>query len=127
MALEGNATASGMYSRASITYRSVVCVGSCRLECCTSSLPHGFVCHSVLLIFCVCAGWTALHEACNRGFVSVARELISAGAAVNAKGLDNETPLHDACVNNHYKVPLFVSNCQFCIKCIFALHNTSCV
>ena len=53
---------------------------------------------------CVCAGWTVLHEACNRGFVSVAQELITAGAAVNAKGLDNETPLHDACVNNHFKV-----------------------
>ncbi|XP_018014578.1 ankyrin repeat domain-containing protein 11, partial [Hyalella azteca] len=49
-------------------------------------------------------GWTALHEACNRGFVSVAVELINAGASVNAKGLDNETPLHDACVNNHLKL-----------------------
>ncbi|KAF2355808.1 Ankyrin repeat [Trinorchestia longiramus] len=49
-------------------------------------------------------GWTALHEACNRGFVSVAVELINAGASVNAKGLDNETPLHDACVNNHFKL-----------------------
>ena len=30
--------------------------------------------------------------------------MIEAGADVNAKGLDNDTPLHDACINNHFKV-----------------------
>lgn len=27
-----------------------------------------------------------------------------AGANVNAKGLDNESPLHDAAINGHYKL-----------------------
>ena len=49
-------------------------------------------------------GWTALHEACNRGYYLVAKHLIKAGADVSAKGLENDTPLHDACVNNHFKV-----------------------
>lgn len=55
------------------------------------------------------SGWTALHEACNRGFLIIAALLIKGGADVNAKGLDNDTPLHDACVNNHYQVrPHFI-------------------
>lgn len=53
--------------------------------------------------FCI-LGWSPLHEACNRGFYHVSKLLIDAGADVNAKGLDNDTPLHDACVNNHFKV-----------------------
>lgn len=51
-------------------------------------------------------GWSALHEACNRGFYGVSKLLIEAGADVDAKGLDNDTPLHDACVNNHFKASL---------------------
>lgn len=57
--------------------------------------------------FCI-AGWSPLHEACNRGFYHVSKLLIEAGADVNAKGLDNDTPLHDACVNNHFKVRLIL-------------------
>lgn len=34
----------------------------------------------------------------------MAFRLIQAGASVNAKGLDNQTPLHDAAVNGHVKV-----------------------
>ncbi|XP_025776645.1 ankyrin repeat domain-containing protein 11 [Puma concolor] len=48
--------------------------------------------------------WTALHEACNRGYYDVAKQLLAAGAEVNTKGLDDDTPLHDAANNGHYKV-----------------------
>ena len=50
---------------------------------------------------CVWSGWTPLHEACNLGYIDVARQLINAGANVNIRGLDNDTPLHDASVNGH--------------------------
>lgn len=49
-------------------------------------------------------GWTALHEACNRGYYDVAKQLLAAGAEVNTKGLDDDTPLHDASNNGHLKV-----------------------
>lgn len=50
------------------------------------------------------SGWTALHEACNRGYYEVAKQLLAAGAEVNTKGLDDDTPLHDASNNGHFKV-----------------------
>lgn len=50
------------------------------------------------------SGWTALHEACNRGYYDVAKQLLAAGAEVNTKGLDDDTPLHDASNNGHFKV-----------------------
>jgi len=49
-------------------------------------------------------GWTALHETCNHGFVAAAQLLLSEGANVNAQGLDNDTPLHDAAMNGHPEV-----------------------
>lgn len=52
----------------------------------------------------LCLGWTALHEACNRGYYEVAKQLLAAGAEVNTKGLDDDTPLHDASNNGHFKV-----------------------
>lgn len=55
---------------------------------------------------CLLPGWTALHEACNRGYYDVAKQLLAAGAEVNTKGLDDDTPLHDAANNGHYKVGL---------------------
>lgn len=39
-------------------------------------------------------GWTPLHEACNHGHYNVAMILVKAGANVNARGLDDDTPLH---------------------------------
>lgn len=39
-------------------------------------------------------GWTPLHEACNHGHYNVAFTLVKAGANVNARGLDDDTPLH---------------------------------
>lgn len=53
---------------------------------------------------CSYLGWTALHEACNRGYYDVAKQLLAAGAEVNTKGLDDDTPLHDASNNGHLKV-----------------------
>lgn len=52
----------------------------------------------------VCAGWSPLHEACNHGWLEVAELLLRAGADVNARGLDDDTPLHDAAINGHSKV-----------------------
>jgi hypothetical protein len=49
-------------------------------------------------------GWTPLHEACNHGWLDVAKQLLKAGANVNVQGLDNDTPLHDASINGHGKV-----------------------
>jgi len=53
-------------------------------------------------------GWTALHEACNHGWVDVARQLLNAGANVNVRGLENDTPLHDAAINGHTKVSFII-------------------
>ena len=50
------------------------------------------------------AGWSPLHEACNRGNPVVARLLIRHGAQVNLPGMAKETPLHDAARNGHYEV-----------------------
>jgi ankyrin repeat protein len=43
--------------------------------------------------------WTPLHEAANHGEAEITDLLLNAGANVNARGLANDTPLHDACVN----------------------------
>ncbi|CAG2162955.1 unnamed protein product [Oppiella nova] len=48
------------------------------------------------------AGWSPIHEACNRGFVSIVEELLKAGSNVNARGYNNDTPLIDAAVNGHH-------------------------
>ena len=38
-------------------------------------------------------GWTALHNACSRGFLPVARLLLERGAHVNAQNKMGHTPL----------------------------------
>ena len=53
---------------------------------------------------CSHPGWTPLHEACNHGFMDVAKQLLKAGANVNVQGYGNDTPLHDAAINGHQKV-----------------------
>lgn len=57
----------------------------------------------IFKIFCN-SGWTPLHEASNRGWVSVTKQLLKAGANVNVQGLENDTPLHDASGNGHTEV-----------------------
>lgn len=58
------------------------------------------------------AGWTPLHEASNHGWLKVAGALLRAGAHVNAKGWDDDTPLHDAAVNGHFKVSFAKATCR---------------
>ena len=57
---------------------------------------------------CTCTytaiGWTPLHEACNYGHKRVVLLLLKHGANVNAKGMDGDTPLHDAVINVHLEV-----------------------
>lgn len=55
-------------------------------------------------LYCLCPGWTPLHEACNQGNVEVAKQLLKAGANVNVQGFEDDTPLHDAAGNGHHKV-----------------------
>lgn len=45
-----------------------------------------------------------MHEACNRGHYKIVKVLLEAGADVHAKGLEDDTPLHDAASNGHLKV-----------------------
>ena len=52
-------------------------------------------------------GWSPLHEACNKGNLTVAKLLLRHGANVNLAGYSKETPLHDASRNGHFQVSLF--------------------
>ena len=52
------------------------------------------------------AGWTALHEACNHGYLEIVKTLIDHGADVNVHGLDGDTPLHDAAANGHEEITI---------------------
>lgn len=45
-----------------------------------------------------------MHEACNHGHYNVAAMLVKAGSNVNAKGLDDDTPLHDAAIMGQLKL-----------------------
>ncbi|XP_040512013.1 ankyrin repeat domain-containing protein 31 isoform X5 [Gallus gallus] len=49
-------------------------------------------------------GWTALHEASLEGHYQIAKELLKAGADVNARGDEQITPLLNAVKEGHYKV-----------------------
>ncbi|XP_053264716.1 ankyrin repeat domain-containing protein 31 isoform X8 [Podarcis raffonei] len=48
-------------------------------------------------------GWTAIHEASNKGFTEIIEELLKAGADVNSKSLDGVFPIHDAVSGNHFE------------------------
>lgn len=69
---------------------------------------HNVNCYVNVMLSCF-VGWTALHEACNRGYYEVAKQLLAAGAEVNTKGGDDDTPLHDASNNGHFKVSVTLS------------------
>ncbi len=57
------------------------------------------------------AGWTPLHEVCNRGYLEIAELLIKHGADVDDRGgkdCEGMTPLHDAATNGHLDVLNFL-------------------
>lgn len=58
-------------------------------------------------------GWTPLHEASNRGWYEITKQLLKAGANVSVQGLDDDTPLHDAAMNGHKKVRDFEYGCHY--------------
>ena len=60
------------------------------------------------------SGWTARQEACNRVYYDIAKQLLADGSEVNTKGLDDDTPLHDAANNGHYKVGISLRPCSGC-------------
>uniref|UniRef100_A0A8C5PZ02 BCL6 corepressor like 1 n=1 Tax=Leptobrachium leishanense TaxID=445787 RepID=A0A8C5PZ02_9ANUR len=47
------------------------------------------------------AGYTALHEACARGWTDILRILLDNGANVNCSAQDGTRPIHDAVVNDN--------------------------
>ncbi|XP_044162259.1 BCL-6 corepressor-like protein 1 isoform X1 [Bufo gargarizans] len=47
------------------------------------------------------AGYTALHEACSRGWTSILQILLENGANVNCSAQDGTRPIHDAVVNDN--------------------------
>lgn len=49
------------------------------------------------------AGWTALHEACNRGNLEIVKLLIEHNADLNSLGYQKNTPLHEAVINQNYE------------------------
>nr|XP_033804004.1 BCL-6 corepressor isoform X2 [Geotrypetes seraphini] len=50
------------------------------------------------------AGYCALHEACARGWLSIARHLLEHGADVNCSAQDGTRPIHDAVENDHLEI-----------------------
>ena len=48
----------------------------------------------------------------------MAKQLLAAGAEVNTKGLDDDTPLHDASNNGHFKVKEKQSIASSCLDAL---------
>jgi len=57
-----------------------------------------------LCVILLLLGWTAIHEASNRGFTEVVLELLKAGANVNSRSLNGTLPIHDAVSGNYLEV-----------------------
>ncbi|KAJ8276453.1 hypothetical protein COCON_G00082050 [Conger conger] len=56
------------------------------------------------------AGYTALHEACSRGWARIVRVLLDHGADVNCSAQDGTRPIHDAVVNDNLYVVWMLLN-----------------
>ncbi|XP_039621979.1 BCL-6 corepressor-like protein 1 isoform X1 [Polypterus senegalus] len=50
------------------------------------------------------AGYTALHEACARGWINIVKLLVEHGADVNCSAQDGTRPIHDAVANDNLNV-----------------------
>ncbi|XP_026530489.1 BCL-6 corepressor-like protein 1 [Notechis scutatus] len=50
------------------------------------------------------AGYTALHEACARGWVDILQTLLEHGANVNCSAQEGTRPVHDAVANDNLKI-----------------------
>lgn len=51
------------------------------------------------------------HEACNHGFVEIAKLLLDNGALVNVPSQkDNITPLHDALINDQMQIAILLAS-----------------
>ena len=68
-----------------------------------------------ICFFFIFLGWSPIHEACNRGNLSVVRILVQYGADLNSLGDGRETPLHDASRNGHLKVSFSIDGAQYCL------------
>ena len=72
----------------------------------SSGVSSGVSCSALCCCVCLCVGgfWadrTALHEAASLGRALQLQQLIDGGASVNTVTVDNITPLHEACIQNH--------------------------
>ena len=87
-------------------------------------VPSAGVVHAVYLLaqtllkftpslFTVTPGWMPLHEAANYGYDEIVTVLLKNGANVNARGMDGDTPLHDAAVNGHLQVQYTCTWCMY--------------
>ena len=76
-----------------------VCVSERFLK--NSKEPTDLTVHIYIYIRVCVVGWTPLHEACNHGHPELVSLLLTSGARVNTRGMDGDTPLHDATINNH--------------------------
>lgn len=63
-----------------------------------------------------------MHEAASSGQVEKLQLLVDSGATVNLATVDNMTPLHDACIQDHAECVRVLLNAGAQVKCcLFSL------
>lgn len=68
-----------------------------------------------------------MHEAASSGQVEKLQLLVDGGASVNAVTVDNMTPLHDACMQDHPECVRVLLNAGAQVSCcLFSLVLTLC-
>lgn len=66
-----------------------------------------------------------MHEAASVGQVEKLQLLVDSGASVNAATVDNMTPLHDACIQDHPECVRVLLNAGAQVKCcLFSLGHS---
>lgn len=58
-----------------------------------------------------------MHEAASLGQLEKLQLLVDSGASVNAATVDNMTPLHDACIQDHPECVRVLLNAGAQVKC----------